>query len=93
MGELLRYPRNSPVVVEGYATRGETGPRMNDARRRAELVQDYLAQVLRRPNAATAAMPLGADAADSPSGDGRWDGVALALFAETARLERAVAAQ
>ena len=25
MGELLQYPRNSPIVVEGYATGGGPG--------------------------------------------------------------------
>ena len=89
MGELLRYPRNSPLVVEGYSTQGEDGPRMNDARRRAELVHDHLVRAFRRPAGETAAMSLGAEAADSPSGDGRWDGVALTLFVETERLAQA----
>ena len=91
MGELLRYPRNSPLVVEGYATRGEDGARMNDARRRANLVHDYVARAFRRPAGATVAMPLGAEAAGSPSRDGRWDGVALTLFVETERLASAAA--
>lgn len=91
MGELLRYPRNSPLVVEGYATRGADGPRMNDARRRAELVHDHVARTFRRPAGATVALPLGAEAADSPSGDGRWEGVALTLFVETERLAQAAA--
>ena len=93
MGELLRYPRNSPLVVEGYATRAANGPRMNDARRRAELVHDHLARTFRRPAGATVALPLGAEAAGSPSGDGRWDGVALTLFVETERLASAAAEQ
>ncbi len=33
-------------------------------------------------------MPLGPEAEDSPSGDGRWDGVALTLFADTDQFER-----
>ncbi len=90
MGELLRYPRNSPLVVEGYSTAGADGPLMNDARRRAALVHDHLVRAFRRPAGATAAMSLGAEAADSPSGDGQWDGVALTLFVETERLEQTV---
>ena len=64
---------------------------MNDARRRANLVHDYVARAFRRPAGATAAMPLGAEAAGSPSRDGRWDGVALTLFVETERLASAAA--
>ncbi|MCY4662656.1 MAG: MlaD family protein [Acidobacteria bacterium] len=93
MGDLLRYPRNSPLVVEGYSTRSEDGPRMNDARRRAELIHDHVARAFRRPAGATSAMPLGAEAPDSPSGDGHWDGVALTLFVETERLAGAAAEQ
>ena len=93
MGQLLRYPRNSPLIVEGYSTRGAEGPRMNDARRRAELVHDHVARTFGRPAGATVAMPLGAEAAGSPSRDGRWDGVALTLFVETERLARTAAGQ
>ena len=93
MGDLLRYPRNSPIVVEGYATAGESGPRMNSARRRADLVHDYLTRTFRRSAGATAALALGAEAAASPTGDGRWDGVALTLFAETERLAATAAGQ
>ena len=93
MGELLRYPRNSPLVVEGYSTRSEDGPRMNDARRRAERVHDHIGRTFRRPAGATAAMPLGAQAPGSPAGNGRWDGVALTLFVETERLAGSAAEQ
>ena len=93
MGELLQYPRNSPLVVEGYSTRREDGPRMNDARRRAELVHDHVARTFGRPAGATATMPLGAEAPDSPSRDGRWDGVALTMFVETERLAGTAAEQ
>ena len=93
MGELLQYPRNSPLVVEGYSTRSAGGPRMNDARLRAELVHDHVARTFGRPAGATAAMPLGAEAPDSPARDGRWDGVALTLFVETERLAGTAAEQ
>ena len=86
MGQLLRYPRSSPLVVEGYSTRGKEGPRMNDARRRAELVHDHIGRVFRRPAGTTATMFLGAEGPDSPSGSGQWDGVALTVFVETERL-------
>ncbi len=93
MGELLRYPRNSPLVVEGYSTRSGDGPRMNDARLRAELTHEHVARTFGRPAGATATMPLGAEAPDSPAGNGRWDGVALTLFVETERLAGTAAEQ
>ena len=93
MGELLQYPRNSPLVVEGYSTRGQAGPRMNDARLRADLVHDHVARTFGRRAGATVAMPLGAAAPDSPARDGRWDGVALTLFVETERLAGTAAEQ
>ena len=92
MGELLQYPRNSPLVVEGYATAGGPGQQFLTATARAALVQDYLTRAFRRSAELTGTMPLGGDAPESPSGDGRWDGVALTLFAETERLEREGAA-
>ena len=91
VGELLQYPRNSPVVVEGYATQGEIGRRMLDALARAELVQRYVVRAFRHASG-TATMALGAEAAESPSGDGRWDGVALTLFADPEQLARSGAA-
>ena len=41
---------------------------------------------------AVGTMALGAEAAQSPSGDGRWDGVALTLFADPEQLARSAAA-
>ena len=91
MGELLQYPRSSPIVVEGYATEGGVGRRMLDAHARAEVVERHLARTFRRAGA-TGTMALGAEAAESPSGDGRWDGVALTLFADPRALAQAAAA-
>ena len=76
MGQLLQYPRISPIVVEGYATAGETGRRLLDSQARAEMVESHLVRTFRRAGA-TGTMALGAQAAESPSRDGRWDGVAL----------------
>ena len=91
MGELLQYPRTSPIVVEGYATDGNIGRRMLDSLARAERVQRYLVRTFRRAGA-VGTMALGAEAAGSPSGDGRWDGVALTLFADPEQLARTVVA-
>ena len=91
MGELLQYPRTSPIVVEGYATDGDIGRRMLDSLARAERVQRYVVRTFRRAGA-VGTMALGAEAARSPSGDGRWDGVALTLFADPEQLARTAAA-
>ena len=80
MAELLRYPRDSPLVVEGYA---QTGPRQVQfltSQHRASEVRDYLVDVFGRVSTLTGTMPIGADADGSPSGDGRWEGIALTLF-------------
>ena len=87
MGELLDYPRNSPLVVEGYATAGGPGQQFREAQERASAVQAWLTRAFRRSAELTGTMPLGPDAPESPSGDGRWDGVALTLFAATEELE------
>jgi len=91
MSELLKYPRNSPLIVEGYAIGNQSGHLMNDARRRAELVRDYIAREFRRSLGTTGTMTLGTgaeEAEESPSGDGQWDGVALTLFADADEMGR-----
>lgn len=88
MGELLQYPRDSPLIVEGYATSGTAAQQFLAAAVRAARVQDYLVRTFHRTAELTGTMPLGAAAEDSPSGDGRWDGVALTLLADRDRLER-----
>ena len=80
MAELLQYPRDSPIVVEGYATQGARDEQYLSAEERATGVRDYLVDVFGRVSTLTATMPVGADAVGSPSGDGRWDGVALTIF-------------
>ena len=82
MGELLQYPRNSPLVVEGYATAGGPGQQFITADARSSAVQDHLVRTFRRAAELTGTMPIGPEADESPSGDGRWDGVALTLFAD-----------
>jgi outer membrane protein OmpA-like peptidoglycan-associated protein len=86
MLDLGRFPQDSALVVEGHATAGDgTGPELLRASTRAEAVRDYLlTRFNRRPNL-TGTMPLD-EAVESPTGDGRWSGVALALFVRTDRL-------
>lgn len=80
MADLVRYPRDSPLVVEGYADGSDEGAAYLVSSDRAELVREYLLSRFRRQATLTGVMPMAADARDSPRGDGTWSGVALALF-------------
>jgi hypothetical protein len=84
MTDLVRYPRDSPLVVEGYADSGEEAYLASADR--AELVREYIVRRFRRPANLTGAMALSDQANGSPRGDGRWSGVALALFAQEGAL-------
>jgi phospholipid/cholesterol/gamma-HCH transport system substrate-binding protein len=76
---LLKYPRTSPFVVEGYAGAAMAADRFLSSRRRAQLVRDYLVGKYGLDPNFVATMPMGAEAEGSPSGS-HWDGVALAMF-------------
>ena len=86
MSQFLKYPKNSPLVVEGYArppaTRDE---RFLLSRLRASLVRDYLVAKFGLDPNYVGTMPMGSEAIDSPAG-GEWDGVAVAMFVSTAAL-------
>lgn len=82
MGTFLEYRRDSPLVVEGYASEGPASQQLLASDTRARLVRDYLVRRFRRDASLTGFIGLGADAAESPPGTGRWDGVALALHVE-----------
>jgi phospholipid/cholesterol/gamma-HCH transport system substrate-binding protein len=84
MAVFLRYPRNTPIVVEGYAGGGTTDAQFRLSRHRAQLVRDYIVGRFGLQPQFTAVMPLGANAPGSPSND-RWDGVALAAFVAVAQ--------
>ncbi len=89
MADLVRYPRDSPLVVEGYAesTAGESSYVVSVER--AQLVRDYLLSRFRRQSTLTDIMPMSDDAVGSPRGDNRWSGVALAMFVRHDALGRA----
>jgi phospholipid/cholesterol/gamma-HCH transport system substrate-binding protein len=80
MADLVRYPRDSPLIIEGYADGSDGGAAYLVSSDRAETVRDYVLTRFRRQVTLTGVMPLGTDAPQSPRGDGRWSGVALALF-------------
>lgn len=86
MADYVRYPRESPLVVEGYAEsrEGEAAYLISDDR--AQIVRDYLLARFRRQTTLTGVMPMASLAPGSPSGEGRWSGVALALFVRNTAL-------
>jgi len=86
MATYLRYVPSNPLVVEGYATEGTAGDRFGTSRLRAGIVREYLLGRYDLMPQNTGSIALGADAPDSPLGNG-WDGVALTLFLETGALQ------
>ncbi|HEY8550117.1 MAG TPA: MlaD family protein [Vicinamibacterales bacterium] len=80
MGDFLRYPRDSILVVEGYSTASDPTEQyvISDARARA--VQQYLQGRFRRNANLVGSVAGGLVAPGSPRGNERWDGVALTLF-------------
>ncbi len=81
MADFVRYPSNSPLVVEGYASPSKDDTAFLVSLDRAELVRDYILSRFRRRVTLTGVMPLSTQAPGSPSG-GTWSGVALALFVD-----------
>ena len=92
MAELLDYPRDSPLVVEGYAVGDNPGAEFRQAQEHADVVRGYLVGAYRRVATLTGTMPIGSAAEGSPSRDGRWNGVALTMFVATDRLTGAAPA-
>jgi phospholipid/cholesterol/gamma-HCH transport system substrate-binding protein len=82
MADLVRYPRDSPLVVEGFADGAEGEVPYLLSLDRARIVRDYLVNRFGRRVTLTGVMALGDQAAGSPRGDGSWSGVALALFVD-----------
>lgn len=85
MSAYVKYPRNSPFVVEGYAHEGTADRRFLLSRTRAKLVRDYIVAKFGLDPNYVATMAMGEEAEGSPSGN-RWDGVALALFVSTSAM-------
>jgi phospholipid/cholesterol/gamma-HCH transport system substrate-binding protein len=80
MADLMRYPRDAPLVVEGYADGSSGEVAYLVSADRALLVREFLLSRFRRRATLTGIMPMSDEASGSPRADGRWSGVALALF-------------
>lgn len=79
MSQFVRYPKNSPLVVEGYGQEATGDQRYLLSRSRATLVRDYLVTRFGLDPRTVALMPMGSAAPNSPT-PGTWEGVALTLF-------------
>ena len=80
MATFLKYPKQMPFMIEGYANAATTDAAHLKSATRAVLVRDYLIRRFSLSPSTTGLMPLGLDAVDSPRGDGTWDGVGLTLW-------------
>ena len=80
MAQLVSYPRDSPLVVEGYAEGAGGESAYLQSVDRAQAVRDYVLARFRRNATLTDIMPKADEATSSPRGDNRWSGVALAMF-------------
>jgi phospholipid/cholesterol/gamma-HCH transport system substrate-binding protein len=80
MATFLRYPADTPLVVEGYSTLPTTDQQLLKSRARATLVRNYLTGRFGLNITTVGMAALGAEAPDAPAGDGRWDGIGLASW-------------
>jgi phospholipid/cholesterol/gamma-HCH transport system substrate-binding protein len=87
MADLIRYPRDSPLIVEGYAEGAAGESAYLVSADRAELVREYILSRFRRRPTLTGAIPMSAHAPNSPLGNSRWSGVALTIFVRTDALD------
>ena len=81
MAPFIKFPRDTPFVVEGYAEGVTANDRFLVSRSRAQLVRDYLQSKFSLDGGYVGIMPLGNEAPGSPAND-KWEGVALAMFVQ-----------
>jgi hypothetical protein len=80
MATFLKYPKQMPFMIEGYARAVTTDAAHLKSATRAVMVRDYLVRRFALNPNTTGLMPLGLEAVESPRGDGTWDGVGLTLW-------------
>jgi phospholipid/cholesterol/gamma-HCH transport system substrate-binding protein len=81
MAEMLRYPKDTPLVVEGYAAGATRDSRFRAAAERSRLVREYIITRYGWSPTLVASMPLGEQPIDGPNG-AEWDGVSLAAWVD-----------
>ena len=87
MADLVRYPRDSPLIVEGYADGAGGQSAYLVSSDRAALVREYVLSRFRRRGTLTGAVPMSAHAPNSPLGNNRWSGVALTIYVRNDALD------
>jgi phospholipid/cholesterol/gamma-HCH transport system substrate-binding protein len=80
MTELLNYPRNGPLMVEGFAGAGTASQQYLVGRRRAVRVQTYIIDRFHLRPAYVGVISMGAEAASNGSSGGLKEGVGLVSF-------------
>ena len=88
MADFIRYPRDSPLIVEGYVESAAGEAAYFASADRAALVRDYLVARFRLKTTLVDFIGLSDRINGSSRGDGRWSGVALALFIRNDALGR-----
>ena len=79
LGQILRYPPNSPLMVEGYSAKGSLDERYLTQVRRASLVNDYIVRVFHRAPEYTGFLAMEGLEPEGVDADGS-EGVVLALY-------------
>jgi hypothetical protein len=81
MAELLTYPRDTPLIIEGYASAVTRDDRFLRAAERTRQVLDYLVVKYGLASNRAATMPLVDESDHGPQGSA-WDGVALTMWVD-----------
>jgi phospholipid/cholesterol/gamma-HCH transport system substrate-binding protein len=79
MAEFLRYARDNPIMIEGYASDGMPEEQFLKSLERAAKVRTYLLKRFPLNPNYVGVMPMGAVASSDPTGKA-WDGIALVLY-------------
>ena len=79
MAKLFPHSANNPLIVEGYAIRGDPGEILLRSLDRAAQVQTYLIRRFGLKPNYLGVMPLGA-VQTPPTGGGDWGGISLVLY-------------
>ncbi|MFN0102154.1 MAG: MlaD family protein [Bryobacteraceae bacterium] len=80
MTELLNFPRNGPMIVEGFAGEGTASQQYLAGRRRAVRVQDYLISRFQLRPAYVGVVSMGAELREKETPGAFREGVGLVSF-------------
>lgn len=80
MAEILAFPRNGPLMVEGFASGGTAAQQYLQSRRRAALVQGYITNRFHLHAAFVGIVAMGSVAPEASGTGAVLDGVGLVSF-------------